>query len=45
MFCTGLFSSEWTLTESQYNENFYYYTVSAAPQGYESTIGTNGTKK
>ena len=41
MFCTGLFSSEWTLTESQYNENFYYYTVSAAPQGYESTIGTN----
>ena len=41
MFCTGLFCSEWAITESKPTENFYLYTVTAAPQGYESTVGTN----
>jgi len=38
-FCSGLFCSEWTLTEGKYYERFYY-TVTAAPQDYEATIGT-----
>ena len=38
-FSSALFCSEWELTEAEYNES-YYYTVTAAPEGYESTIGT-----
>lgn len=41
LFVSGLFASEWKLEESKYDEQYYYYTVTVAPQAYENTVGTN----
>ena len=38
--CISIFASEWQLTEAVYNEKYFYYTITAAPEGYENTTGT-----
>lgn len=35
-----IFASEWQLAEAKYNEKYFYYTITAAPEGYENTTGT-----
>lgn len=38
--CISIYASEWQLTEAVYNEKYFYYTITAAPQAFENTTGT-----
>ena len=40
LWSISLFASEWQLTEAKYNEKYFYYTITAAPQAFENTKGT-----